>query len=109
MAVNKVNTVDLGDLDKKHCNEDAQQSQGPNKPDSKGEQFHQSKLSPPINCVQLQPRELTPTPEGAVTPSGKKVMVKWSNMPVNSSPTTVLSNIQWSSQDTADNRDQQPE
>ena len=37
MAVNKENTVDLGDLDKKHRNEDAQQSQGPNQPNNKRE------------------------------------------------------------------------
>ncbi len=47
MVVNKENTVDLGDLDEKHCNEDAQQSQGPNQPNNKGEPFHQSEASPP--------------------------------------------------------------
>ena len=93
MAVNKENTVDLGDPDEKHRNEDAQQSQRPDQPNNKGEQFHQSELAPPINCVQLQPRESTPTPEGVVTPLGEKVMVKWSNVPVNSSPTKVPSNI----------------
>jgi hypothetical protein len=51
MAVNKVNMVDLGDPDEKHRNENAQQIQGPDKPNNKDEQFHQSKLSPPINCV----------------------------------------------------------
>jgi hypothetical protein len=47
MAVNKENRIDLGDPDKKHCNEDAQQSQGPNQPNNKGEKFHQCELSPP--------------------------------------------------------------
>jgi hypothetical protein len=93
MAVNKVNTVDLGDPDEKHRNEDAQQSQGPNKPNNKGERFHQSKSSPPINCVRLRPRESTSAPEGAVTPLGEKVTVKWSNVPVKSSLTTVPSDI----------------
>jgi hypothetical protein len=57
MVVNKKNTLDLGDLDEKHHNEDAQQSQGPDPPNNKGEQFHQSKSPPLINCVRLQPRE----------------------------------------------------
>jgi hypothetical protein len=93
MGVNKVNAIDLGDPDKKHRNEDAQQSQEPNKTNNKGERFHQSESSPLINCVGLRPRESTPTPEGAVTPLGEKVMVKWSNVLVNSSPTTVPTNI----------------
>ncbi len=37
MVVNKEKTVDLGDLDEKHCNEDAQQIQGPDQPNNKGE------------------------------------------------------------------------
>jgi hypothetical protein len=55
MAVNKENTVDLRDPDKKNRNEDAQQSQGPNQLNNKEEQFHQSKSSSPHQLY------LTPT------------------------------------------------
>ncbi len=55
MAVNKENMVDLGDPDEKHCNEDAQQSQGPDQTNNKGEQFHQSESPPPHQLC------LTPT------------------------------------------------
>ncbi len=73
--------------------EDEQQSQGSTQPNNRGDRFHQSKSSLPINCVWLQPSESAPTPEGAVIPSSEQLRVNWSTVPVNTNSTLVCSDI----------------